>query len=154
METDDLSLIVFVSKKLELHELPRDHRIPRLVDPYKSGAPFPTDVVEWPETDEECLESSDDDTLASWLLFEFFLKTLSSLSASPSSRSAILSTAVFLPSLARAAACILIAANSFFLLFLLLKRKETLLGCFRALFSGTKKFHSVKKKREELLEFF
>jgi len=51
VEIDQLSLIVFVTKKLDLTKLKAEERIPRKIDPYNSGVPFPTDVIEWPESD-------------------------------------------------------------------------------------------------------
>ena len=50
-ETDELSLIVFVREKKQLDKLGIDDRVPKWIDTYKTGCPFPTDVVEWPDSD-------------------------------------------------------------------------------------------------------
>merc|ERR1711934_420355 len=50
-EIEGLALIVFVGQKLSLEKLSVDDRIPRFLDPFKSGA-FPTDVIEWPDDDD------------------------------------------------------------------------------------------------------
>lgn len=50
-ETGQLSLIVFVSAKKPLNQLAEEARVPKRIDTYNSGCPFPTDVVEWPDSD-------------------------------------------------------------------------------------------------------